>query len=127
MVFPIFPADTNHYGTLFGGQAVAWIDQAAFICATRWCRRKVVTVHLGEINFHHAVLRTGTRGLPCWGLVRTSDNHHIAMRSDVICYAAYSTAIGIMPPPPPSRRKPRLQRDLQMPASPLARGPVHHR
>ncbi|PDW04644.1 acyl-CoA thioesterase [Candidatus Viridilinea mediisalina] len=55
MVFPIFPADTNHYGTLFGGQAVAWIDQAAFICATRWCRRKVVTVHLGEINFHHAV------------------------------------------------------------------------
>lgn len=55
MVFPIFPADTNHYGTLFGGQAVAWIDQAAFVCATRWCRRKVVTVHLSEVNFRHPV------------------------------------------------------------------------
>lgn len=55
MVLPIFPADTNHYRTLFGGQAVAWIDQAAFICATRWCRRKVVTVHIGEVNFHHPV------------------------------------------------------------------------
>lgn len=43
MVYPIFPADANHYGTLFGGQAMSWMDQAAFICATRWCRRKVVT------------------------------------------------------------------------------------
>ena len=35
MVHAIFPGDTNHYGTLFGGQAMAWMDQAAFICATR--------------------------------------------------------------------------------------------
>lgn len=55
MVFPVFPADTNHYHTLFGGTAMAWMDQAAFICATRWCRRKVVTVHTGEINFTCAV------------------------------------------------------------------------
>lgn len=55
MVFAVFPGDTNHYGTLFGGTAMAWMDQAAFICATRWCRRKVVTVHSSEIDFHQAV------------------------------------------------------------------------
>lgn len=55
MVHPIFPADANHYGTLFGGQAMAWMDQAAFICATRWCRQKVVTVHSSAIDFHIGV------------------------------------------------------------------------
>ena len=55
MVFTVFPGDTNHYHTLFGGTAMAWMDQAAFICATRWARRKVVTVHTSEISFEHAV------------------------------------------------------------------------
>jgi acyl-CoA hydrolase len=55
MVYPIFPANANHYDTLFGGQVMAWMDQAAFICATRWCRRKVVTAHSSAIDFHQAV------------------------------------------------------------------------
>jgi acyl-CoA hydrolase len=55
MVYAVFPTDTNHYDTLFGGQAMAWMDQAAFICATRWCRRTVVTAHSDAIDFHHAV------------------------------------------------------------------------
>lgn len=55
MAFTVFPGSTNHYDTLFGGTAMAWMDQAAFICATRWCRRKVVTVHIGEIDFRHAI------------------------------------------------------------------------
>lgn len=55
MVYPIFPSSANHYDTLFGGQAMAWMDQAAFVCATRWCRQKVVTVHSSAIDFHHAV------------------------------------------------------------------------
>ncbi|MCS6837195.1 MAG: acyl-CoA thioesterase [Anaerolineae bacterium] len=55
MVYPIFPGSANHYDTLFGGQAMAWMDQAAFICATRWCRQKVVTAHSSAIDFHHAI------------------------------------------------------------------------
>lgn len=55
MVYPVFPGDTNHYNTLFGGQAMAWMDQAAFICATRWCRQKVVTAHSSAVDFHHAI------------------------------------------------------------------------
>lgn len=55
MVYPIFPSSANHYDTLFGGQAMAWMDQAAFICATRWCRCKVVTAHSSAIDFHNAI------------------------------------------------------------------------
>jgi acyl-CoA hydrolase len=55
MVYPIFPGSANHYDTLFGGQAMAWMDQAAFICATRWCRQKVVTAHSSAIDFHQAI------------------------------------------------------------------------
>ena len=55
IVHAVFPGDTNHYHTLFGGAAMAWMDQAAFICATRWCRKKVVTVHSSEIDFKHPV------------------------------------------------------------------------
>jgi len=55
MVHAIFPGDTNHYGTLFGGQAMAWMDQAAFICATRWCRKKVVTARSSAIDFRTPV------------------------------------------------------------------------
>ncbi|MGQ0814471.1 MAG: acyl-CoA thioesterase [Gemmatimonadota bacterium] len=55
MVFAVFPGHTNHYHTLFGGTAMAWMDQAAFICATRWCRMKVVTVHSSEIDFRRPI------------------------------------------------------------------------
>ena len=55
MAFSVFPPHTNHYRTLFGGTAMAWMDQAAFICATRFCRRNVVTVHTGAIDFHQPV------------------------------------------------------------------------
>ncbi len=39
----VFPDHTNHLGTLFGGQALAWMDKAAFIVASRHARRAVVT------------------------------------------------------------------------------------
>ncbi len=43
----VFPDHTNHLGTLFGGQALAWMDKAAFIVASRYARRTVVTRTLG--------------------------------------------------------------------------------
>lgn len=55
IVRPVFPADANHYHTLFGGTAMAWMDQAAFIAATRHARRKVVTVHSNEVDFHQPI------------------------------------------------------------------------
>lgn len=51
----VFPGATNHHGTLFGGEALSMMDSAAFIAATRYCRRKVVTRHLGEMEFTRAI------------------------------------------------------------------------
>lgn len=51
----VFPGATNHHGTLFGGEALSMMDSAAFICATRYCRRKVVTRHLDATEFRRPI------------------------------------------------------------------------
>lgn len=48
----VFPEQTNHYGTLFGGQALALMDKAAFIVASRYTRRTVVTASSEKCDFH---------------------------------------------------------------------------
>lgn len=47
----VFPNTTNHYDTLFGGTALHMMDEASFICATRFSRKKVVTVSTDKIDF----------------------------------------------------------------------------
>ncbi|MEM1348340.1 MAG: acyl-CoA thioesterase [Myxococcota bacterium] len=47
----VFPSQTNHYGTLFGGQAMALMDKAAFIVASRYARRTVVTASSEKCDF----------------------------------------------------------------------------
>jgi acyl-CoA hydrolase len=47
----VFPDHTNHLGTLFGGTALAWMDKAAFIAASRYARRTVVTARSEQVDF----------------------------------------------------------------------------
>lgn len=47
----VFPNTTNHYDTLFGGTALHLMDEVAFICATRFSRKKVVTISTDQIDF----------------------------------------------------------------------------
>ncbi len=47
----VFPSSTNHYDTLFGGTAMALMDEVAFITATRFCRQILVTVSSDKIDF----------------------------------------------------------------------------
>ncbi|HLV51594.1 MAG TPA: acyl-CoA thioesterase [Flavobacterium sp.] len=47
----VFPNTTNHYDTLFGGTAMQLMDEVAFITATRFCRKRVVTVSSERIDF----------------------------------------------------------------------------
>lgn len=47
----VFPGETNHYDTLFGGTALQWMDEVAFIAATRFTREKVVTVSSDKVVF----------------------------------------------------------------------------
>lgn len=47
----IFPGDTNHHGTLFGGVALAHMDKVAFLAATRHGRAPFVTAASDRIDF----------------------------------------------------------------------------
>ena len=48
----VFPDHANHLGTLFGGQALAWMDKAAFLAASRYSRKVVVTARSEQVDFH---------------------------------------------------------------------------
>ncbi|WP_090604276.1 acyl-CoA thioesterase [Parapedobacter koreensis] len=47
----VFPNTTNHYDTLYGGTAMALMDEVAFIAGTRFCRKRLVTVSSDRIDF----------------------------------------------------------------------------
>ncbi len=47
----VFPNTTNHYDTLFGGTAMQYMDEVAFITATRFSRQRMVTVSSDRIDF----------------------------------------------------------------------------
>lgn len=47
----VFPNTTNHYDTLFGGTAMYLMDEVAFITATRFSRKRMVTVSSDKIDF----------------------------------------------------------------------------
>ncbi|MFV0456185.1 MAG: acyl-CoA thioesterase [Pseudomonas sp.] len=51
----VFPLTTNHHNTLFGGTALAWLDEVSFITATRFCRLPLVTVSSDRIDFNHPI------------------------------------------------------------------------
>lgn len=71
----VFPGDTNHHGTLFGGSALAHMDKIAFLAATRHGRVPLVTACSDRIDFEAPayagemieatgrVVRVGTRSL----------------------------------------------------------------
>lgn len=51
----VFPNTTNHYDTLFGGTALSLMDEVAFIAATRFSRKKMVTVSSSRIDFNQPI------------------------------------------------------------------------
>jgi acyl-CoA hydrolase len=51
----VFPNTTNHYDTLFGGTAMQLMDEVAFITATRFSRKRVVTVSSNKIDFKRPI------------------------------------------------------------------------
>lgn len=71
----VFPGDTNHHGTLFGGVALAHMDKVAFLAASRHGRAPFVTASSERIDFAAPafkgemieatgrVVRVGTRSL----------------------------------------------------------------
>ena len=47
----ICPAHINHYGRLFGGNLLKWIDELAGIVAIRHCGATVTTAAIDNLQF----------------------------------------------------------------------------
>jgi len=52
----VFPKHLNSNGTFFGGEAMQWLDEVAFITATRFTRQRMVTVKIENIRFLKPIL-----------------------------------------------------------------------
>lgn len=51
----IFQESLNDNGNLFGGFAMKWMDEVAYITAIRFTRMKVVTVSVDNLKFKKAI------------------------------------------------------------------------
>ncbi len=47
----VFPGTLNDHETLFGGLLMQWMDEVAYITATRYTRKKMVTVSVDSVRF----------------------------------------------------------------------------
>jgi len=47
----VFPGDTNHYGTIFGGKTLAMMDMTGALAAMQFCNEDVVTASFESIDF----------------------------------------------------------------------------
>jgi acyl-CoA hydrolase len=51
----VLPQHTTLYGTVFGGQIMAWIDLCAAVCAQRHAGRPCVTAFVDDLHFKRPV------------------------------------------------------------------------
>jgi acyl-CoA hydrolase len=51
----VYPSDLNPHGNLFGGRALEWMDEVAFITASRATRQKMVTYTCEKIRFLRSI------------------------------------------------------------------------
>jgi len=51
----VFPEQANHYGTLYGGNALALLGKSAFVTASRYARCSVVMASSERIAFESPV------------------------------------------------------------------------
>lgn len=79
----VFPEQANHYGTLFGGTALALMGKAAFIAASRAARHPVVMAASERVDFHVPV-RVGELVELVGRVTRTG---HTSMSVDVELFA----------------------------------------
>lgn len=52
----VFPGMLNANETLFGGMAMQWMDEVAFITATRFTRQRMFTINTETIKFLKTII-----------------------------------------------------------------------
>lgn len=78
----VFPHHCNHLGTLFGGQALAWMDKAAFLLSSRCAGCTTVTARSERVDFR----------LP----IRLGDTVEIAARLDAVGRSSMTVEVRLL-------------------------------
>lgn len=84
----VFPKHLNSNGIFFGGEAMQWLDEVAFITATRYSRQRMVTVKIGDIRFLKPILPNTI--LEIIGSVVKTGNVKLFIKIDVFAEDIYS-------------------------------------
>ncbi|OHD57257.1 MAG: hypothetical protein A2Y33_14915 [Spirochaetes bacterium GWF1_51_8] len=53
--FVVMPREANHYGNVHGGEIMHAADNLAYLIASRYSRKNVVTAKVNELNFRAPV------------------------------------------------------------------------
>jgi acyl-CoA hydrolase len=92
--FMAAPTDVNWGGKVHGGIVMKWIDEAAYVCASRYCGMDAVAVFSGGVRFYRPLLighvvevearlvYTGTKGMHVAVHVRSGDREHVRGTED---------------------------------------------
>ena len=84
----VFPNTVNHYDTLFGGTALQLMDEVAFITATRFSRKRVVTVSSERVDFKQPI-PAGTL-VELMGKVTKVENTSLKVKVEIFIEQMYS-------------------------------------
>lgn len=84
----VFPNTTNHYDTMFGGTAMHIMDEVAFITATRFTRKRCVTVSSDRIDFKKPI--PGGTIIELIGVVSKIGNTSLQVNVEIYIEEMYS-------------------------------------
>ncbi len=85
----VFPNTTNHYDTMFGGTAMHIMDEVAFITATRFTRKRCVTVSSDRIDFKKPI--PGGTIVELIGTISKIGNTSLQVEVEIYIEEMYST------------------------------------
>ncbi|MBX3455545.1 acyl-CoA thioesterase [Ferrovibrio sp.] len=83
MVEMVFPEQTSHYGSLYGGNALAAMGKAAFVVASRHCRKTVVMAGSRRVDFANQIQKGEVIEL----VARVTDQGRSSMAVEVLLCA----------------------------------------
>lgn len=62
----VLPGDLNHFGFLFGGRLLAWVDEACWIAASLdYPLCQFVTIGMDRVEFRHPVRQGSILAIVC--------------------------------------------------------------
>lgn len=85
----VFPKYLNSNGTFFGGEAMRWLDEVAFITATRYTRQRMITVKIDNIRFLKPILPNSIAEIT--GRIVKSGNVKLFIKVEVFAEDMYSS------------------------------------